>query len=130
MQICEAYMGLQLSYDPKCSVDLYLRPLLRYAHDGSTWYSCQPIGIHTLQNITSAVCAKAGLAGKCTNHGLKVTSTTRLFQEGVSEQLVCEMTGNSSEAVSTYKRKSLSMQKELSDVLYGNQSDSSCDQKE
>lgn len=127
--IFEKYMGLRPSYDPKCSVDLYLRPLLRYANDGSAWYSCQPIGIHTLQNVTSAICAKAGLVGKCMNHGLKATSATRLFCEGVSEQLVCEITGNTSEAVRAYKCKLSSMQKELSDVLYGNQSESLCEKK-
>ena len=50
-----------------------------------------------------------------------MTSATRLFQQGVSEQIVCEVTGNSSEAVRAYKRKSSDMQCDVSQILYGNQ---------
>ncbi len=122
--IFEKYMGLRLSGDPKCSIDLYLHPLLKFLPNEGPWYSYQAIGIHTLQSVTSALYIKAGLLGKRTNHGLKVTSTTRLFTEGVSEQIVCKVIGNSSEAVRAYRRKSATMQKQISEVLYGNHSGS------
>ena len=47
-------------------------------------------------------------------------AATRLFQKGCDEQLVCEITGNTSEAVHAYKRTSNKMQESLSNVLYGN----------
>ena len=68
VRLYEKYIGLRLTCDPKCSADLYLHPLLHYKNDGSPWYSCQSIGIHTLQNVTAAMCACAGLSGK---RGLK-----------------------------------------------------------
>ncbi len=122
-------MGLRPSYDPKCSHNLYLWPLLWYCNDGSAWYSCQAIGVHMLQNVTSVMCAKAGLTGKCTNHGLKATSATRLFLQGLDKQLVCKITGNSSEAMRAYKRKSSAMQENVSNVLYGNQAMSDCKER-
>ncbi len=73
---------------------------------------------------------KAGLQGKCTNHGLKATSATRLFREGVLEQMVCDITGNTSKAMRVYKQKSSAMQREISDVLYGNQMSSMCVQED
>ncbi len=51
---------------------------------------------------------------------MKATIATRLFTQGCDEQLVCELTGNMSEAERAYKHTSNGMQKDISDLLYGN----------
>ncbi len=61
VHIFEKYMGLWPSGDPRYSSDLYLHPLLHFTPDEGSWYSCQVIGVHTLQSVTSNLCAKAGL---------------------------------------------------------------------
>lgn len=57
-------------------------------------------------------------AGHYTNHSLRSTSTTRLFNAHVDEQLIMMRTGHSSEkGVRAYKRTSEQLLEETSDVL-------------
>ena len=60
-----------------------------------------------MMSVLSGLCAHAGIQGKRTNHAMKATCATRLFQQGFNEQLICETFGNSSEAVHAYKRTNL-----------------------
>ena len=53
-----------------------------------------------------------------TNHSLRATTATRLYQAGVDEQLVIEMTGHRSlEGVRSYKRTSDQQRETLSDIF-------------
>ena len=64
------------------------------------------------------ICQSAGIAGYKTNHSLRATSATRLYQSGVDEQLVMERTGHRSlDGVRSYKRTSDSQREALSDIL-------------
>ena len=64
------------------------------------------------------ICAAGGVGGYKTNHSLRVTSATRLFQNGAEEQLIMEVTGHrSTEGVCLYKRVSSEQREALSDVL-------------
>ncbi len=49
---------------------------------------------------------QAGKTGNFTNHSLRVTVATRMFEGGIEEQLVKEKTGHKSDAVRCYKRTS------------------------
>ncbi len=51
---------------------------------------------------------------------MNTTAMTRLFTQGCDEQLVCELTGNTSEVVNACKHTSNVMQKDISIVQYGN----------
>ena len=54
------------------------------------------------------------------NHSLRATSTSRLYQSGVDEQLVMERTGHRSlTGVRSYKRTSDEQREALSDILNG-----------
>ncbi len=48
--------------------------------------------------------ARIGRQGKFTNHSLRVSAATRMFNEGIEEQVVKEKTGHHSDAVRAYKR--------------------------
>jgi hypothetical protein len=72
----------------------YLQPLQR--EHQNIWYSRQPIGANTLATFTREACQKAGLTGYYTNHSLRATTATRLFAEGVDEQLIMARTGHRS----------------------------------
>ena len=50
------------------------------------------------------LCEIAKIEGKFSNHSLRATSTTRMFQQSVPEQVIKEITGHKSDAVRLYKR--------------------------
>ncbi len=65
-------------------------------------------------------CQKAGISGYKTNHSLRATTATRLYLNGVDEQLVMERTGHRSiEGIRSYKRTSSDQQENISDLLHG-----------
>ena len=100
------------------SNDFYLRPLANPR--SNCWYTCQPIGKNTLANVVSEIAKKAGIDGRVTNHSLRATAASRLYNENYDEQLICEVTGHRSNAVRSYKRTSENQLKSVSNVLYGN----------
>ena len=90
---------------------------------GNVWYKTIPIGIKSLRSTVSKLCQKGDIDGYKTNHSLRVTAATRLFHEGIDEQLVMERTGQRSiDGVRTYKRTCSEQHAKLSDVLHGSSS--------
>ena len=82
------------------------------------WYSNKPIGHNTLEATASRLCRQAHVPGFRTNHSLRATATTRLFQASVDEQLIMETTGHRSvEGVQSYKWTSDDQRAALSDIL-------------
>ena len=94
----------------------YLRPAQRPSEH--CWYSKFPLGHTTLSRTVARLCDLAGIPGFKTNHSLRATVTSRLYQSGVDEQLLMERTGHRSlEGVRSYKRTSDSQREMLSDIL-------------
>ena len=82
------------------------------------WFKNQPIGVHTLASTVKRLCEKAGIEGYKTNHSLRVTTATRLFQSGADEQLIMERTGHrSTDGVRAYKQSCPEQAERLSKVL-------------
>ena len=108
-------------YQSKCPPSrpkdaFYLKPLKNPTEQ--CWYTSRAIGHHTLDNTVSRMCKSAGIEGFKTNHSLRVTTATRLFQAGVDEQLIMEKTGHhSTDGIRTYKRSSTEQQEAISDIL-------------
>lgn len=95
----------------------YLTPLKKPREDG-VWYSSTPVGHNPLSQTVKRLCQAAGISGFKTNHSLRVTSATRLFQSGTDEQLIMSRTGHRSvEGVRAYKRVGDEQRKELSEIL-------------
>lgn len=76
---------------------LYLRPRSVFSED--TWYMDAPIGINKLHNTVKDMMSEAGLSGQFSNHSLRATSATRMYQSGIDEQVITEVTGHRSLAV-------------------------------
>jgi hypothetical protein len=96
----------------------YLSPLTKPKE--RCWFSRTPLGHNRLKNIVKRMCEKAGIPGYKTNHSLRATTATRLYSEGVDEQLVMERTGHRSiEGIRSYKRTSSEQQENISDILNG-----------
>ena len=109
-------------YVSKCPVDrpdgaFYLKPLAKPTQ--TCWYQKTPVGHNTLQKTVSRLCDSAGFDGHFTNHSLRATSATRLFEAKVDEQLIMQRTGHVSSAVRAYKRVGEKLRAVTSDVLNG-----------
>ena len=87
----------------KCS-KFYLR--VRKNPTINTWYCDQPYGVNKLKNTIIEICKEAGFTGKFTNHSLRATCASRMYDRDIPEQIIKEVTGHKSEAVRVYKRMS------------------------
>ena len=101
-------VGIILKYHSKLPGNrrnnaLYLRPK-EDPKLGDVWYYDIPIGLNKLQGYVKEMCAEAGFVGKETNHSLRSTLATRMYDAGVNEQTICAFTGHRSNAVRSYKR--------------------------
>ena len=69
------------------------------------------------------MCQSAEITGHKTNHSLRATTASRLFHQGVDEQLIMERTGHHSlEGIRSYKRTSDEQIMVLSDILNARES--------
>ena len=77
--------------------DFYLHPLASVW--GNTWYSSQPIGHNTLSKVVAKLAKQVGLKGNFSNHSLRATAASCLYNANVDKQLISEVTGHRSNAV-------------------------------
>ena len=81
------------------------------------WFTCNPIGINQLQNCVKELSKKAGFDGHYTNHSLRATSATRMYNADIPEQVICEVTGHRSMAVREYKQTGIGLKRQASAAL-------------
>ena len=101
----------------------YLTPRksLTSSNDGNVWFLKEPMGKNMLSSMMKKIVEAAGWIGYYTNHSLRATVATTLYQEGVDEQLIMERTGHRSiQAVRSYKRTSEKQLSEVSRIIDGN----------
>ena len=70
------------------------------------WYCDQPLGLNKIKTAVKDMCKQAGIQGKFTNHSLRATCASRMFDNQIPEQLIKETTGHKSDCVRVYKRTS------------------------
>ena len=119
------YCGL-LPQSRSCG-KLYLRP--RAKPTPSTWYCDQPYGKNKVGQVVKDVCKTANVEGKFSNHSLRASNATRMFQNNISEQVIKEITGHKSDCVRVYKRTSDGLLKQASMSIGGNLVDESKSKK-
>ena len=102
MYLYEKYVNL-LPKESKSDA-LYKYAAVSAKRTPHTWYVDKPVGINVLSKCVGNLMAKIGREGKFTNHSLRVSAATRMFNEGIEEQVVKEKTGHRSDAVRAYKR--------------------------
>ncbi len=64
------------------------------------------MGVNSLKKIVSTLAKEAGLVGHFTNHSLRAMAATRMYNGGVDEQVIKEITGHKSDSVRAYKHTS------------------------
>ena len=90
VRLFKLYQQLQPPDRPRNA--FYFKPLKNPTAD--TWFTAKPIGHNTLEQTVARLCSAAGIQGFRTNHSLRATAATRLYQAGVDEQLIMETTGH------------------------------------
>ena len=114
VRIYEEY--LRLCPQPLDSLKaFYLRPLSKPTQD--VWFSHSPVGRHTLADTVASICREGGLSGYRTNHSLRSSAATRLYDAEVDEQLIQEITGHRSNDVRGYKRTSEAKKQKISAII-------------
>ena len=102
MRLYGKYIGL-LPADGKCTA-LYKYSLVK--RRPNVWYTDKPVGVNSLKKVVSNMFKEAGIEGRYTNHSLHATTATRMYEKGIDEQLIKEVTGHKSDAVRIYKHTS------------------------
>jgi hypothetical protein len=108
-------------YNERCPKDrpahaFYLKPLK--SPKGNVWFQKSPLGHNTLGSMIANMMSSANIKGQFSNHSLRSTATTRLFNARVDEQLIMARTGHSSiNGVRTYKRIHEQLIEETSNAL-------------
>ena len=100
--------------------NFYLRPLEKI--NPAQWYSEMVVGKSTLSKVVSKLLKNANLDGYFTNHSLRRTSATRLFQAGIDTKIVKELTGHVSDALNKYQITSNAQKEQVSMILNGSKS--------
>ena len=129
VELFKLYRSLCPSNPPKDA--FYLQPLSKPTP--TYWFSNKPMGHNKLEGTVARLCKAAGIPGYRTNHSLRATAATRLYNAGVEEQQVMERTGHRSlDGVRTYKRTSMQQKEALSDILncQGKKTTQSCPMSE
>ena len=114
VRILLAYLS-KLPKSRKCQF-LYLQPHRKFKPE--SWYLDRPVGENRLRETIKDMCEKTGFPGFFSNHSLRSTSATKLYHGKFDKQLIQEITGHLSLAVSSYKRTSDSQRKEASNCLF------------
>ncbi len=72
---------------------------------------------HTQYKMVAIMCSKAGIEKK-TNHSLRATGATRMFEAGVPEKLIRQRTGHRSlDALRIYERSSIEQQRAVLQIV-------------
>lgn len=82
-----------------------------------TAFSRQVVGHSTLERIIPEMMSAANIVGFFTLHSLRATCATRLYNKGMDEQAIMEVTGHSSLAVREYKRTGDGVRQQVSSIL-------------
>ena len=96
----------------------YLRPKSSVpASDSEPWYECVAVGKNSLATMVKRMCLDAGIEEK-SNHSLRATGATSMFQANVSERVIQKVTGHRSlQALRCYERVSADQHREVSKLL-------------
>ena len=118
VRLVEKYIKLCPEVMPNTKTfNFYLRSLEKYSQ--TQWYGEQVVGLNTIKKVRKTMLANAKLDGYFTNHSLRHSGTTRLFNEGVDRKIIKEFTGHRSDAVDTYQITSDQQRENLSKIIGG-----------
>ena len=97
---------------------LFLRAKVKWNYGDEIWFERTPIGHNLLQNRFKEMCKQAGLVGDFTNHSIRATAVTRMYESGLTEKMIMKRSGHrSTDDVRVYQRGDASAQIKVSNAL-------------
>ena len=109
----------------------YLKPLGNdvVSKPSKLWYAAQPCGENKLAGMVKSMFSIIGVSGK-TNHSLRATGASQMFQAGVPEKIVQERTGHRSlQALRMYERTTTTQHTAVSRILSAQKDENSAPAK-
>ena len=125
-------LDIYLSKLPPHPKAFYLQWMPKTPEPGKPWYKVTPVGVNPLKNMMPKICQLAGIS-RYTNHSLRATATTRMFNSGINEKVIAEFSGHkNSHALRQYERTSVEQEKDagLAIALKGRMENDSTKEKE
>ena len=119
---CHVYLlDMYISKMPEKAKELdyfYLRSLEYMPSDPSApWFYASPVGEHKLGGMVKDMFTDIGISGK-TNHSLRTTGASILFQANVPEKIIQERTGHRSvKALRLHERTTGEQHQQVSHIL-------------
>ena len=103
---------------------LYCRPKASTPTvDCVAWYEAAPVGKNKLGNMVKEMCIEGNVAVK-TNHSLRATGASSMFQNNVPEKIIQNTTGHRSlEALRKYEKTSVEQHQAVSKALMSAESE-------
>ena len=101
----------------------YVRPMEKVnkqppTYERSVWYYSIPLGRNKLSQMVPEMCKLGNISGHKTNHSLRATGATELYEAQVPEKIIQERTGHRSlECLRMYERTSDKQQQAVSNIL-------------
>ena len=97
----------------------YLRPLDKIPVDPDKPWFIMPVSINTLNNVVSKVCRSLDVTfPNYTNHSLRATAASRMFEKGVPEKIIAERTDHRSlSGLRTYEKTTEEQTKAVCDAM-------------
>jgi hypothetical protein len=124
--LCSSVLDAYIQKLPEFSDDFYFHPLLKTPHLGP-WYARAKVGVNTLKKFMPDLSKEAGLSVHYTNHSLRVTAITRMYEGGIPENLISEKSGHKSiKALRSYETTSVQQEKVAGSMISGEASISEC----
>ena len=95
---------------PACALDqdvFYLCLITKVpTKPAAPWFTSAPIGKNTLSKMVKTMCEQASIDGKRTNHSLRATGITTMFQAGLPEKVIQDRVGTDLSMVFANTRES------------------------
>ena len=121
-QLCHVQvLDVYISKLPKDAIArIFLRQTSsKNTHQDFPWFTSTPIGRNELNKMVPNLCQEAGISGQKTNHSLRATGASQLFQVNAPEKIIQERTGRRS-TNALYKRTAEEQHMAVTKVLSSN----------
>ena len=115
---CDMYF-CKLPKEASVKDTFYLLPVSTIPRNPSKpWFMKVPVGKNTLGNMVKEICKDGNISGNKTNHSLRATGASNMFQAGVPEKIIQQWTGHRSlPGLRQYERTTIEQQQAVCRVL-------------
>ena len=113
VRLVDKYMSL--CPETKKKPNFYLQSLTKT--NPAQWYSENVVGINAIRKVVKNLLYAAEIDGYFTNHSLRRTSSTRMFQGGIDRKIVKEVTGHRSDALDKYQVTLVQQKQAVSEII-------------